>query len=665
MYAPMKRMSMAAWRASRVPKDTRESMAEYDGLKAARAALEGTKEVQELDPETPKQVTRNPLPSPLGTGRSVATELRLRIQREREAAAKEAEEGSLPPIPARSSSIPKERRSLSPKKSTAEESRESPVMTEPKESPKSDQEVPMDPPPEDTSALESDTSTATVIETPNAPEMVTFTGPSPGDSPTKDQPGLLASPMSLHSPKLDAPVDIVLPENVLLAPRPPRSSSPMISPTSTMPSLPATTPTLVNKLVTPWTDSPASPHSITATRQAVEAAKEGRRPRGLTLVGRIDADLRGARGPVPITFVVGESDDKRNGIGLGLPSGRTSPVTPEQRSRSPLFSAAPPPPPIPDGLENIRQAPSRFPTPQRSLTNPISPELIKTEVDTAAGPRPGFFAARPRSRSFSAAMAKAVGRRKETPPAITTDMLPSIQTVNTPSSPGTSRLKLLGRKSPRASAPNTPITSTSPQTPAVSRDEMPPSGRSSSFSFSSKTSKTPRKASRALPSPVSHKDFEDTVNAGGMDFELVQPKAILSPTSINTLGISSPVSDDGEKATLASASSMNSLSSRATVPDTDEWGFIKDKSVTPEIFQSRSAPVDHRAAETKWLAVIGTAVPPGGPPKRVKRYVMEGGVPSSLRGKVWGWFIGSPPRVFEKEGKRQSVDTQIEGDINR
>ena len=93
-----------------------------------------------------------------------------------------------------------------------------------------------------------------------------------------------------------------------------------------------------------------------------------------------------------------------------------------------------------------------------------------------------------------------------------------------------------------------------------------------------------------------------------MDFELVGPKRgfPLSPTAINTLGLTSPISatlsDDADKATLASASSIHSLSSRAAVPDTDEWGFIKEKSVTPEIFQSRSAPVDHRAAEVKWVS---------------------------------------------------------------
>ncbi|ORX35590.1 rab-GTPase-TBC domain-domain-containing protein [Kockovaella imperatae] len=690
MYAPLKRMSLAARRASKKA-DARESMAAFEGLgavHAARAALEGGSVPKvtvdtSLDPVTPRQAARNPIPSPL-TGRSIATELRLRIQREREAAEKQSEKmGSVPEPPVRTTSV--EETQSSP----AEESLPSPPQTNDVPPPFS----PVDPIGLQTEApvqSEADTFMPTeesvVLDTPAAPEIVTFTGPSPGDSPAPEPMNipepLLASPMLLQSPQLDskpkleAPADIVLPDNVLLAPRPPRSASPRLA------GPPNHTPTYISKHIhAPWTpDTPASPHSITATRQAVEAAKEGKRARGLTLVGRIDADLRGAKGPVPITFVVGEPDDQiRSPLGLGLPpvnNGRTSPVTPEQRSRSPLFGGAPPPPPMPDDIKDIRLAPSRFPTPKRSFTSPIAPEPeVVAEVDAAAGPRPGFIAARPRSRSFSVAMAKAVGRpKKETPPAIHTDVMPVLPTTNSPSSPGTSKLRLLGtgRKSPKASSPNTPVSGTVSHHSTPGGMEMrPPSGRSSSFSFASKTSKTPRKASRALPSPVSHKDFEDTVNAGGMDFELVQPRKPfpLSPTTVNTLGITTPKSEEMDKATLASASSVGSLSTRVALPETDEWGFIKGKMVTPEIFQSRSAPVDHRAAEARWLAVIGSTVPSGGPSKKVKKYVSEGGVPGSLRGKVWSWFLNAlSTGMYDKmvsEGRRTSSDQQIERDIAR
>jgi len=121
-----------------------------------------------------------------------------------------------------------------------------------------------------------------------------------------------------------------------------------------------------------------------------------------------------------------------------------------------------------------------------------------------------------------------------------------------------------------------------------SNDSIPslalPSARSSSFSFSSKSSKPPRNVSRSLANPVSHKDFEETVQADGMDFELVKPT------------LDAPIDN---RLTIVSGSSSGSF--RAPLPETDEWGFLKEKSPTPEIFQSRSAPGDHRIAEQKWV----------------------------------------------------------------
>lgn len=100
--------------------------------------------------------------------------------------------------------------------------------------------------------------------------------------------------------------------------------------------------------------------------------------------------------------------------------------------------------------------------------------------------------------------------------------------------------------------------------------------------------------SRALPSPVSHKDFEDTVNAGGMDFELVQPRKM-------STGPQSPMSthSDDERMTVTSSLSIGRI-----VPDTDEWGFVKDVSTIPEIFMSRAAPGEHRANEQKWVSQL-------------------------------------------------------------
>ena len=39
------------------------------------------------------------------------------------------------------------------------------------------------------------------------------------------------------------------------------------------------------------------------------------------------------------------------------------------------------------------------------------------------------------------------------------------------------------------------------------------------------------------------------------------------------------------------------------------------------------------------LALIATPIPAGGPAKKVRKLVLEAGIPSSLRGKVWAWFL--------------------------
>ncbi len=39
------------------------------------------------------------------------------------------------------------------------------------------------------------------------------------------------------------------------------------------------------------------------------------------------------------------------------------------------------------------------------------------------------------------------------------------------------------------------------------------------------------------------------------------------------------------------------------------------------------------------LAILANPVPSGGPPKKVRKLVLEAGIPSSLRGKVWAWFM--------------------------
>lgn len=517
--------------SKRTPQFYRDSTISLQGVEAmyaARAVMSGIKPLEEEDSSS----AHTPLDQPF-EGRSIATELRLRIQREREREQERGEgreatprqDATLAEAPRRQSSLPPPAKTNPPTLATA-----------PTRPPRSEHRQPSP-----ASALESDESAH--LATPHATD----------DTSPLDRSPLLASPMPFDdAPKATPP------------------ASPMLPPP------PGWSPNLAHPVWTPG--SPASPHSIAATRHAVEASKstpEGKRPRGLTLVGRMDTDLGASRGPVPITFLIGGPEVPGANpppIGLGLPSGRKSPVTPEGRARSPLAS---PMPPMPDDIQTIRSQPSRFPTPQRSVTSPPPPA-----PDSTAGPRP-FLAARPRSRSFSATVAKAMGRKE--PLSIDTSQPPLPTTAGS-----TRKSKFSFKTAPKAS----PISPVKSPLATLHPNNSSPSLPSSAFSFSSKGSKTPRKASRALPSPVSHKDYEETVNAEGLDFELIQPKrsspAPSSPTSLHTV--------DDDQTTITSSLSFGKL-----LPETDEWGFVKDKSMVPEIFKSRAAPGEHRAMEQKWV----------------------------------------------------------------
>lgn len=39
------------------------------------------------------------------------------------------------------------------------------------------------------------------------------------------------------------------------------------------------------------------------------------------------------------------------------------------------------------------------------------------------------------------------------------------------------------------------------------------------------------------------------------------------------------------------------------------------------------------------LQIIGSPLPASGVPKKVRKLVLESGIPGSLRGKVWAWFM--------------------------
>jgi hypothetical protein len=129
-----------------------------------------------------------------------------------------------------------------------------------------------------------------------------------------------------------------------------------------------------------------------------------------------------------------------------------------------------------------------------------------------------------------------------------------------------------------------------------------------------------RKASHTLPSPgaISHTDYAttedtETVKADGLDFEIIQPKSksnlnrengLLSPDSpalqLKEEGIEGR---PGMKRSETARSDVSGVSARSLpLPETDEWGFLKELSVTPEMFHSRSQASESRIAEGKWVS---------------------------------------------------------------
>nr|ODO03987.1 hypothetical protein L204_00329 [Cryptococcus depauperatus CBS 7855] len=451
-------------------------------------------------------------------------------------------------------------------------------------------------------------------------------------------------------------------------------------------------------------DSPASPHSIAATRQAVEARNRHLTERlkiATTLVGRMEDDLRGAKGPVPIRFLVN---------GEGLPTLEPT-ASDEQKQESKVIEVRMPSRIEQNGLPSplvSRESVSRSNT-QNSMRNTVYPLLsIPKRSVTAPPPSLSFTlnsgsnaqrqvlvsSNRPRSRSFSSSIARTlgVGRKASIPSALSLSVPGSSHgQEQIPTSANNKRNNFfnssLAPQSPARSPSrylfnsNSPASASLPHTLSIANNSVnslpvPASATSSTFgftaAFSGKGSRSSKKGSRSIifPSPVSHKDFkEETVKADGMDFELVQPSLRNNPSSpsysqspyspsVHPNHLTSSEEKGGRYeqdnaktdqmlqsanplATFGSGNHTNSttggVSLRLTV-ETDEWGFIKDKSPIPEIFSGKSEGGEVRQLEGRWLSIISTPLN-GNPSKKVRKLVLESGVPNSLRGKVWAWFM--------------------------
>lgn len=174
---------------------------------------------------------------------------------------------------------------------------------------------------------------------------------------------------------------------------------------------------------------------------------------------------------------------------------------------------------------------------------------------------------------------------------------------------------------------------------------------------------------RQYAAGISSKDYADPmVRTDGMEFEILQPrsKATAPVVKLNLdssdLGLLPPeeLARDGLEPLVPD-----------TPPETDEWGFLRDRSPTPAIFHSRKTAGDIRALEQKWRSTISTPLNRNQAiPKKVKRMIIEQGVPASLRGRIWGWLMsngvsGRVPGLFSRlvSNEPSPFDAQIDHDV--
>lgn len=524
--------------------------------------------------------------------------------------------------------------------------------------------------------LEETCSSQITLPTPTTSRSPSISVDPPAETPTPTQD------RAMYSPTLDLP-------NANMIDLPPRHSPDLRNQESR----------------SPWSpSSPASPHSVTATRHAVQVARSvsdgisGKMP---TLVGKTEGNLLGSKGPVPITFLVdgagvhrsspSPAPIAREGLGLGMPStslmGRISPVNSSpgagvgsfntrRAATSPLAGGESPRPHIlgPDPDSRF-PAPNPLPTPETKqtytpVTAPVSPEMSNTARMSAIYPR------KTRSRSFGATMARAMGRgKKDKEKEKVPDIPLSIDTKSSngvgsgggmksapigggglsianmpPPSPGSSfsshmppspggsthtqsRHEWKRAESPistkngevpppqtrKASAPA--IIHSAPTAPGPPVHDLPPpipltktttidSQKSLSPTLHQVQSRTPsfnsnsNKKKQSSPAGISHTDFaEATVKADGLDFEIVQPRSKMS--LLSPISTSSPLLDDGRPGMTRSDTTRSDVSGNSArslpLPETDEWGFLKDSSPTPEMYMSRNMGSDHRVAEGKWV----------------------------------------------------------------
>lgn len=332
--------------------------------------------------------------------------------------------------------------------------------------------------------------------------------------------------------------------------------------------------------------------------------------------------------------------------------------------------------PVKQSLISVSAPVSARPSPARQLaSNPVvngwssSSETEQLSDHPISNTPPTVT--RSRSKSISAGIAKAFGkdRRKA---SLDISPLPNVFRISPPrastSSRNTDGLLRVGNSSSRSDSGSIGDSSAGGSVTSIHH-------------FGSDASPARTSIQRARFQPVSHRDFEDpTVKTDGMEFQMIQPpRRQIDPPAIklkvdsSSLGLLPPEEMAGLEPPSTSSSSHGhgSVESEEPAPETDEWGFLVSRSPTPALFHTRSSPEAVRAAEQKWLSIIATPLSHGQqPPKKVRRLVIEQGVPNSLRGRVWGWFMsngmnGRVDGLFQRLVSNEAgpFDDQIERDV--
>lgn len=337
--------------------------------------------------------------------------------------------------------------------------------------------------------------------------------------------------------------------------------------------------------------------------------------------------------------------------------------------------------PVKQSLISVSAPVSARPSPARQLaSNPVVNGWSSSSETEQLSDQPisngPTTVTRSRSKSISAGIAKAFGKDRRKASLDISTPLPNVFRISPPRASTSSRntdglLRVGGTSSSRSDSGSIGDSSAGGSVTSIHHfgsDMSSPTARSS--------------MQKSRFQPVSHRDFEDpTVKTDGMEFQMIQPpRRQIDPPAIklkvdsSSLGLLPPEEMAGlepPSSTSSSSHGHGSVESEEPTPETDEWGFLVSRSPTPALFHTRGSPEAVRAAEQKWLHIIATPLSHGQqPPKKVRRLVIEQGVPNSLRGRVWGWFMsngmnGRVDGLFQRLVSNEAgpFDDQIDRDV--